>query len=113
MKLKNNWNSLPKATRQEKLEHIDKMSTDLLISAEKKYRKLRTREIHFNLELSKLRLCWRFQRKVVHFRQNQFHDETCIDVNAVTLEITDHYSISIEECTERLKEAKQTYLNQK
>ena len=60
MKLKNDWNSLPKATRQEKLEHIDKISTDLLISMDKKCRKLHTDEIHFNPELSKLELYWRF-----------------------------------------------------
>jgi len=89
------------------------MSIELFISAEKKCRKLQIEEIHFNPDLSKLGLCWRFWRKVVYFCQNQFYDKAYIDVNIVILAITDHYSISIEECIERLKEVKKTYLNQK
>jgi len=63
--------NLSSEERQRKLNHIDKMATELLLSAERKCRNLRTGAVQFNPDLSKLGLTWRFWRKVVHFRQKR------------------------------------------
>ena len=54
----NEWNAVSKSERLHRLNSIDRQVTDILIHIEKKYRNLRTGEISFSPELSKLGLTW-------------------------------------------------------
>jgi len=89
------------------------MAMELLLNAERKCCKLCTSTIQFNPALSKLGLHWRFWWKVMYFWQRRFYDEEYIDITAVSLEIFDHYDISLEKCIARLKLAKKEYLEAK
>jgi len=51
-----NWNQLTKSEREKKLNKIDKEATNLLLNAEKEYRKLRVGKVAFSPHLSKLDL---------------------------------------------------------
>ena len=108
-RLKENWNHLEKDQRKNKLNKIDSEFISLLLSSEKKYRKLHARVIEYSLTLSKAELTWYFWRKLVHWKQSRFIDTNYILQTTSYLNILNPLSISYQQCVKELKQAKKTY----
>jgi len=79
----------------------------------KKCRKLCTGAVEYSPTLSKLGLCWRFWRKVAHFKQGRFFDIDYIQKTASYLQISEYIDLPLSQCIEFLKVAKEDYLSQK
>ena len=58
--LEDKWDDFDDMQRRVKLDIIDKLVTSLLLYAEKKYRKIRTGEVDFSLEVNKAVEVWYF-----------------------------------------------------
>ena len=87
--------------------------TNILLSAEKQYRKLRTGAVSYSPELLKVGLKQRFQRKLLHYKTNRFQNLEWINQTVAYLQINNSVSTSYQIALSSLKDAKRKYLNLK
>ena len=89
------------------------ITTQLIIACEKKCRTLKTGSISFSAQLSKIRLTWRFSRKLTQFKQKSFHNDIYLTKIVEALSIYFFWCLVEKKHIDKLKETKHYYLKAK
>ena len=95
------------------LDSVNTESTEQLISAEKKHRKLRAGAVVFSPPFSMLGLAWKFCQKLVQYKQKRFFDWKYLDCTARYLHPSTLLGLPTIKCIQNLKLAKKKYLKAK